>query len=69
MAGRMSPAGKSGSVGMIPLNTAIGVSEGFLLLICRGFQINAVSGLSLALTRCARELVWVGLGLVEFSLK
>ena len=46
---------------------SLGASEGFLLLVCAGLGINAVSGLALGLIRRARELVWVGLGLVEFS--
>ena len=50
---------------MIP--ASLGASEGILLLICVGFGISAVSGLALALVRRARELVWVGLGLLEFS--
>ncbi len=50
---------------MIP--ASLGASEGILLLICVGLGISAVSGLALALVRRARELVWVGLGLLEFS--
>ncbi len=46
---------------------SLGASEGLLLLICVGFGINTVSGLALGLIRRARELAWVGLGLVEFS--
>ena len=50
---------------MIP--ASLGASEGILLLICVGLGISAVSGLALALVRRARELVWIGLGLLEFS--
>ncbi len=50
---------------MIP--ASLGASEGILLLICAGMGISAVSGLALALVRRARELVWTGLGLLEFS--
>ncbi len=50
---------------MIP--ASLGASEGFLLLICSGLGISAVSGLALGLVRRARELTWVGLGLVEVS--
>ncbi|MCM8811548.1 MAG: flippase-like domain-containing protein [Candidatus Omnitrophica bacterium] len=50
---------------MIP--ATLGASEGFLLLICVGMGLGAVSGLALALVRRARELLWMGLGLVEFS--
>lgn len=46
---------------------SLGASEGFLLMICVGLGINAVSGLALGLVRRARELTWVGLGLAEFS--
>ena len=55
---------KSGAF-LIP--ASLGASEGFLLLICVSLGINAVSGLALALIRRARELVWMGLGLMEFS--
>jgi glycosyltransferase 2 family protein len=50
---------------MIP--ASIGASEGILLFICGGFGIGAVPGLALALIRRARELTWVGLGLMEFA--
>lgn len=50
---------------MIP--ASLGASEGFSLLVCTGLGLTAVSGLALALIRRARELLWVGLGLVEFS--
>lgn len=46
---------------------SLGASEGFLLLVCAGLGINAVAALALGLVRRARELVWVGLGLVECS--
>ena len=55
---------KSGAF-LIP--ASLGASEGFLLLICFGLGINAVSSLALGLIRRARELVWMGLGLMEFS--
>jgi len=50
---------------MIP--ATIGASEGIVLFICSGLGIGAVPGLALALTRRARELTWVGLGLAEFG--
>lgn len=50
---------------MIP--GSLGASEGFLLLVCFGLGINLVSGLALGLVRRARELFWMGLGLLEFS--
>lgn len=46
---------------------SLGASEGSVLLICLGLGISAASGLALALVRRARELVWVGLGLIEIS--
>ncbi|MBI3615742.1 MAG: flippase-like domain-containing protein [Candidatus Omnitrophica bacterium] len=46
---------------------SLGASEGFLLLVCAGLGISAVSGLALGLVRRAREVLWVGLGLAEFS--
>lgn len=55
---------KSGAF-MIP--ASLGASEGFSLLVCTWLGLSAVSGLSLALVRRARELIWVGLGLAEFS--
>ena len=57
---------KSGAF-LIP--ATIGVSEGILLFLCAGLGIHAVPALALALIRRARELAWVGLGLVEFSRK
>lgn len=55
---------KSGAF-LIP--ASLGASEGVALLICMGLGVGAVSGLTMALIRRARELVWVGLGLLEFS--
>ena len=46
---------------------SLGASEGFVLLVCLGLGINLVSGLALGLIRRAREVVWMGLGLLEFS--
>lgn len=45
----------------------LGASEGFSLLICVALGINAVSALGLALIRRARELLWMGWGLIEFA--
>ena len=53
--------------GAFLIPASLGASEGFLLLICVGLGVNTVSGLALALIRRAREMVWMGLGLVEFS--
>lgn len=53
--------------GAFLIPASLGASEGFLLLICGGLGISAVSGLALALVRRARELLWVGLGLAEFA--
>lgn len=53
--------------GAFLIPASLGASEGILLLICPGFGISAVAGLALALIRRARELTWVGLGLVEFA--
>lgn len=53
--------------GAFLIPASLGASEGFLLLICGGLGISAVSGLALALVRRAREVLWVGLGLAEFS--
>lgn len=55
---------KSGAF-LIP--ASLGASEGIVLLIGVGLGINAVSALALGLIRRARELTWVGLGLMEFS--
>ena len=55
---------KSGAF-LIP--ASLGASEGLLLVVCGGLGINAVSGLALGLIRRAREILWMGLGLVEFS--
>ncbi len=52
--------------GAFLIPASLGASEGLALLICLGLGINAVSGLALALTRRARELAWMGLGMVEF---
>lgn len=46
---------------------SLGASEGMLLLICGGLGVSAVPGLALGLLRRAREILWVGLGLLEFS--
>lgn len=54
---------KSGAF-LIP--ASLGASEGFLIFVCLGLGINAVSALALGLVRRARELTWMGLGLVEF---
>ncbi|MBI3323458.1 MAG: flippase-like domain-containing protein [Candidatus Omnitrophica bacterium] len=50
---------------MIP--ASLGASEGLLLLVCGGLGISAVPGLALGLLRRAREMIWVGLGLLEFA--
>ncbi len=46
---------------------SLGASEGILLLVCGGLGISAVPGLALGLLRRAREMIWVGLGLMEFA--
>lgn len=46
---------------------SLGASEGFLLMVCAGLGISAVSGLALGLVRRARELIWVGVGLIEYA--
>lgn len=46
---------------------SIGASEGFLLLICGGVGVSAVAGLALGLVRRAREIAWMGLGLLEVA--
>jgi hypothetical protein len=53
---------KSGAF-LIP--ASIGASEGFLLLICMGLGIDTVAGLALALIRRAREIAWMGIGLLD----
>ncbi len=53
--------------GAFLIPASLGASEGLSLLVCTGLGLSAVSGLALALIRRARELLWVGLGLVEFS--
>lgn len=45
---------------------SLGASEGLSLLVCKGLGIGNVAGLALALVRRARELLWMGLGLLEF---
>lgn len=44
---------------------SLGASEGILLLVCGGLGVSAVPGLALGLLRRAREMIWVGLGLLE----
>lgn len=53
--------------GAFLIPATLGASEGFLLLICGGLGIGTVAGLALGLTRRARELAWMGLGLLEFA--
>ncbi len=53
--------------GAFLIPASLGASEGISLAICVGLGIGAVSGVALGLVRRARELLWVGLGLVEFS--
>ena len=53
--------------GAFLIPASLGASEGFILLICAGLGINAVSGLALGLIRRAREFLWMGWGLVEFA--
>lgn len=55
---------KSGAF-LIP--ASLGASESLALLICKALGIGPVAGLALALIRRARELLWVSLGLIEFS--
>ncbi len=55
---------KSGTF-LIP--ASLGVSEGIGLLVCVGLGISSVAGLALGLIRRARELTWVGLGLIEVA--
>lgn len=50
---------------MIP--ASLGASEGAILFVCTGFGLGAMAGLALGLVRRARELTWIGLGLLEFS--
>ena len=50
---------------MIP--GSLGASEGILLLVCGGLGVSAVPGLALGLLRRAREVLWVGLGFLEFT--
>lgn len=45
----------------------LGASEGAALMVCMGFGIPAVPALAVGLVRRARELTWMGLGLVEFA--
>ncbi len=53
--------------GAFIIPASLGASEGFLLLLCVGFGISGVAGLAMALIRRAREMLWIALGLVEFS--
>jgi len=50
---------------MIP--GTLGASEGAVVLVCAGFGIPLAPGLALGLVRRARELTWMGLGLLEFG--
>ncbi len=50
---------------MIP--ASLGASEGFMILVCTGLGISSVIGLTVGLIRRVREMVWMGLGLLEFS--
>ncbi len=53
--------------GAFIIPASLGASEGFLLLLCVGFGISGVAGLAMALIRRLREMLWMALGLVEFS--
>ena len=53
--------------GAFLIPASLGASEGFLLLICSGLGVSAITGLALGLIRRAREVAWTGLGLLEFS--
>ena len=53
--------------GAFLIPASLGASEGFVLLICGSLGVGAVSGLALGLIRRAREITWMGLGLLEFS--
>ncbi len=53
--------------GAFLIPAGLGANEGFAIVICATLGINAVTALALGLIRRARELTWVGLGLVEFS--
>lgn len=46
---------------------SLGASEGLSILVCKELGMGTVAGLALALVRRARELFWVGLGLLECS--
>ena len=46
---------------------SLGASEGILLFVCGGLGVSAVPGLALGLLRRAREVIWMGLGLLEFA--
>ncbi|MBI1976593.1 MAG: flippase-like domain-containing protein [Candidatus Omnitrophica bacterium] len=43
---------------------ALGTQEGGALLLCTGLGLGSASGISLALVRRFRELVWAGVGLL-----
>lgn len=53
--------------GAFLIPASLGASEGISLLVCAGLGLGSVSGLALALIRRAREIAWMGLGLMEFS--
>lgn len=55
--------------GAFLIPASIGASEGFLLLICIGLGIDTVAGLALAFIRRAREIGWMGLGLLDLSMR
>lgn len=50
---------------MIP--ASLGASEAIVSVVCAGLGFSTAVGLALGLVRRARELLWVGLGLIEYG--
>ena len=53
--------------GAFLIPASLGASEAIVSVLCAGLGLGAATGLALGLVRRARELVWVGLGLLECS--
>ncbi len=53
--------------GVFVIPGSLGASEAIVSVVCAGLGLSPAAGLALGLVRRARELLWVGLGLMEYS--
>ncbi len=51
--------------GVFLIPGSLGASEAIVSVVCAGLGLSTAAGLALGLVRRARELLWVGLGLIE----